>query len=71
MNVLLSINRSFPFQVPLSFDETAMDILNWLEGGNFEWDMYVDLKSKSIRYCFRTVEDATAFKRRFVKAIAS
>jgi hypothetical protein len=71
MSALISINRHFPFQVPLLFDETAMDVLNWLEGGDFEWDMYVDLKSKCIRYCFRTLEDATAFKRRFVKAIAS
>ena len=71
MSALVSINRYFPFQVPLAFDEAAMDVLDWLESGSFEWDMYVDLKSKSIRYCFRTIEDATAFKRRFVQAIAS
>jgi hypothetical protein len=71
MTALISINRHFPFQVPLLFDEAAMEVLNWLEAGDCEWDMYVDLKSKTIRYCFRTLEDATAFKRRFVKAIAS
>jgi hypothetical protein len=31
MSVLLAINRDFPFQVPLSFDEAAMEVLNWLE----------------------------------------
>jgi hypothetical protein len=65
MSVLLVINRDFPFQVALSFDEAAMDVLDWLEDGAFEWDMYVDLPENTVRYCFRTVADATAFKRRF------
>jgi hypothetical protein len=65
MSVLLAINRDFPFQVPLSFDEAAMEVLSWLEDSAFEWDMFVDLPENTIRYCFRTLDDATAFKRRF------
>jgi hypothetical protein len=65
MSVLLVINRDFPFQVALSFDEAATEILDWLEDSAFEWDMYVDLPENTIRYCFRTLADATAFKRRF------
>jgi hypothetical protein len=53
MSVILEINRDFPFQVPLSFDEAAMDILDWLEGCAFEWDMYVDLPANTVRYCCR------------------
>ena len=30
--MILQINRDFPFQVALSFDEAAMDVLDWLEG---------------------------------------
>jgi hypothetical protein len=41
MSVIFEINRDFPFQVPLSFDEAAMDILDWLEECAFEWDMYI------------------------------
>lgn len=65
MSVLLVINRDFPFQVALSFDEAAMEVLDWLEDSAFEWDMYVDLSENTIRYCFRTLAGATAFKRRF------
>lgn len=65
MSVVLQINRDFPFQVALAFDEAAMDVLDWLEGQTFEWDMYVDLPANTIRYCFRSVSDAIAFKRRF------
>jgi hypothetical protein len=39
MSVILRINRDFPFQVALDFDEAAMDVLDWLEGQVFEWDM--------------------------------
>ena len=39
--------------------------LDWLEECDFEWDMYVDLPENTVRYCFRTVGDAAAFKRRF------
>jgi len=65
MSVLFGINRDFPYQVALSFDEAAMDVLDWLEECDFEWDMYVDLPENTVRYCFRTVGDAAAFKRRF------
>jgi hypothetical protein len=54
MGVLFEINRDFPFQVALSFDEAP-----------FEWDMYVDLPANCIRYCFRIAADAMAFKRQF------
>ncbi len=65
MSVLFEINRDFPYQVALSFDEAAMDVLDWLEECDFEWDMYVDLPENTIRYCFRTLGEAAAFKRRF------
>jgi hypothetical protein len=65
MGAILQINRDFPFQVALSFDEAAMDVLDWLEGQTLEWDMYVDLPANTIRYCFRTMADAVSFKRRF------
>jgi len=31
MSVILQLNRDFPFQVALSFDDAAMDVLDWLE----------------------------------------
>jgi hypothetical protein len=65
MGVLFEINRDFPFQVALSFDEAAMEVLEWLDDTPFEWDMYVDLPANSIRYCFRAAADAIAFKQRF------
>lgn len=68
MSVILEINRDFPFQVALSFDEAAMEVLDWLEGAPFEWDMYVDLPANTVRYCFRTIADASAFKQRFYHA---
>ena len=52
MSVILAINRDFPFQVALSFDDAAMEVLDWLEGCSFEWDMYVDLPANCVRYCF-------------------
>jgi hypothetical protein len=58
MIVVLEINRDYPYQVALSFDAAAMDILDWLEGCDFEWDMYVDLPENTVRYCFRTLADA-------------
>ena len=75
MSVIFEINRDFPYQVPLAFDEAAMEVLEWLEGFPFEWDMYVDLPDNTVRYCFRTLADASAFKRRFglapeVRAVA-
>jgi hypothetical protein len=68
MSVVFEINRDLPYQVALSFDEIAMEVLAWLDERSFEWDMYVDLAAKAVRYCFRTSADATAFKRRFVRA---
>jgi hypothetical protein len=65
MGVLFEINRDFPFQIALSFDEAAMEVLEWLDEMPFEWDMYVDLPENSIRYCFRAAADAMAFKARF------
>ena len=65
MSVVLEINRDFPFQVALSFDEAAMEVLDWLESSSFDWDMYVDLPADTVRYCFRTVADASAFKQHF------
>jgi hypothetical protein len=67
MGLIIEINRDFPFQMSLSFDEAAMDVLDWLEECGFAWDMYVDLPEK-VRYCFRTLEDASAFRRQFVDA---
>jgi hypothetical protein len=68
MTVLFEINRDFPFQISLSFDEAGMEVLEWLDDTSFEWDMYVDLPANCIRYCFRTAADATAFKQRFANA---
>ena len=45
-----------------------MDVLDWLESCEFQWDMYVDLPENTVRYCFRTLDDASAFKRRFGNA---
>ena len=44
----MQINRDFPFQVALSFDEAAMEVLGWLDDASFEWDMYVDLPANCI-----------------------
>jgi hypothetical protein len=66
MGVIIEINRDFPFQVPLSFDEAAMDVVDWLEECGFAWDMFVDLPENVVRYCFRTLEDASAFRRQFL-----
>ncbi len=68
MSVILEINRDFPFQVALPFDEAAMEVLDWLDSSRFEWDMYVDLPENCIRYCFRSLADATSFKQRFKNA---
>jgi hypothetical protein len=68
MSVTFEINRDFPYQVALSFDEIAMEVLAWLDERSFEWDMYVDLPAGAVRYCFRTPAHATAFTRRFEHA---
>jgi hypothetical protein len=51
MDVDFEINRHCPYQVPLSFDDAAMDVLDWLESCPIEWDMYVDLPANTVRYC--------------------
>jgi hypothetical protein len=38
MRVIFEINRDFPYQVQLSFDEIAMEVLSWLDDRSFEWD---------------------------------
>jgi hypothetical protein len=65
MSAILQINRDFPFQIALSFDDAAMEVLDWLEDCPFEWDMFVDLPENTVRYCFRSMADASAFKQRF------
>ena len=62
------MNGEASLTVALSFDETAMEVLAWLDERSFKWDMYVDLPANSVRYCFRALADGTAFKRRFVHA---
>ncbi len=42
-----------------------MDMLDWLDSATFQWDMYVDLPDNTVRYCFRRLVDASAFKRQF------
>jgi hypothetical protein len=68
MSVIFEINRDFPYQVALSFDEIAIKVLAWLDERSFERDMYVDAPKGAVRYCFQSSADATAFKRRFVHA---
>ena len=68
MSVPLDINKDFPFQIPLPFDEAGMEVLEWLDDATLEWDMYVDLPANTIRYCFRSLADATTFKQRFANA---
>jgi hypothetical protein len=65
MSVIYDINRDFPFQVALTFDEIAMDMLDWLDGCAFSWDIYVDLPANTVRYCFRSFTDAAIFRRQF------
>ena len=43
MSGIFQINRDFPYQVALSFDEIAIEVLAWLDDRSFEWDMYVRL----------------------------
>jgi hypothetical protein len=67
MSLIDDINRDFPFQVTLSLDDELLGVLDWLDARLGGWDMYVDLRDQTIRYCFRDLADATAFSRRFVK----
>lgn len=65
MSLILEINRDFPYQVALSFDEDAEGVLDWLDSCTCPWDMYVDLPADVVRYCFRELADASAFRQRF------
>jgi hypothetical protein len=46
--LILEINRDYPYQVALSFDEAAMDVLDWLESCEFE------VRSRSSRELIHT-----------------
>ena len=70
MSVVLEINRDYPYQVALSFDDAAMDVLDWLEGCDFEWDMYVDLPENTVRYCFRTLDGCLGIQAAVWKCVA-
>jgi hypothetical protein len=61
------IDRDFPYQVPLSLDDKLVGVLDWLDERLGRWDMYVDLREQTIRYCFRDLADAQDFIRSFVK----
>ena len=63
ISVIFQIN-----QVALSFDGIAMEVLPWPDDRSFEWHMFVDLPAGAVRYCFGSLADATAFRRRFVDA---
>jgi len=65
MSLINEINRDFPYQVALSFDEDAETVLDWLDGSACPWDMYVDLPANTIRYCFRELADARMFSNQF------
>ena len=38
LSVILEINRDFPYQVALSFDEIAMEVLAWLDSNQCRQD---------------------------------
>ena len=67
MALIDQINRDYPYQVPLSLDDRLDGVLDWLDARLGRWDMYVDLREQTIRYCFKELADASAFNRRFVK----
>ena len=71
MSLIADINRDYPFQVTLSLDDELIGVLDWLDARLGRWDMYVDLRDQTIRYCFRDLTDASAFSRRFVTARAA
>jgi hypothetical protein len=67
MGIREDINRDYPYQVALPLDDKLVGVLDWLDERLGRWDMYVDLKDQTIRYCFRDDADAFAFSRRFVQ----
>ena len=60
-------NRDYPDQVALSLDDKLIGVLGYLDERLGRWDMYVDLRDQTIRYCFHDEADAFAFSRRFVQ----
>ena len=71
MSLIDEINRDFPYQIALSFDEETAGVLEWLDAYARPWDMYVDLPANRVRYCFRNLADAFAFREEFGQASAS
>ena len=71
MSLIADINRDYPFQVTLSLDHELTGVLDWLDARLGRWDMYVDLRDQTIRYCFRELADASEFSRRFVDVRAA
>lgn len=67
MAIREDINRDYPYQVALPLDDKLVGVLDWLDERLGRWDMYVDLRDQTIRYCFRDEADAFAFSRRFVQ----
>ncbi|MEA2880551.1 MAG: hypothetical protein QOF14_5747 [Hyphomicrobiales bacterium] len=67
MAIREDINRDYPYQVALPLDDKLVGVLNWLDERLGRWDMYVDLRDQTIRYCFRDEAEAFAFSRRFVQ----
>jgi hypothetical protein len=67
MALIDDINRDYPFQVKLSLDDELKGVLDWLDARLGRWDMYVDLRDQTIRYCFRDLTDASTFSRSFVR----
>ena len=53
-------------QVALSFEEAAIEVLEWLDDASFEWDIYIDHDGKWFHvYCFSEPADARKFMERF------
>ena len=71
MSLIHDINRDFPFQVTLALDDELCGVLDWLDARLGRWDMYVDLRDQTIRYCFRELADAADFSQRFVDVRAA
>jgi hypothetical protein len=70
MSLIDEINRNFPYQVAVSFDEETAGVLEWLDAFARPRDMYVDLPANTVRYCFYNLADASAFREKFGQANA-
>ena len=71
MAIREEINRDYPYQVALSLDDKLAGVLDYLDERLGGWDMYVDLRDQTIRYCFRDEGEAFAFSRRFAAVRAA